>query len=155
MTQSNKPRSKVIKSENYRWEGVSRRDYKTEDTTFKDVHRYTLLGPRDDEQALNFETRYFEVAPGGYTSLEYHHHPHSVVIIRGAGSVIIDDEIHAVSPHDTIFIAPDTIHQFHADQDEPLGFLCVVDRYRDRPTLPDDEELDHITNNRVLSRMKR
>lgn len=147
--------SKVIKSDNYSWQGVERRDYKTDDSLFKDVHRYTLLGPREDEQALNFETRYFEVGKGGYTSLEYHRHPHSVVVIRGAGRVIIGEEVHEISAHDVVFIAPYTLHQFQADEEHKLGFICVVDRYRDRPTVPDDEDLQSLDNDRVLSKIKR
>ncbi len=148
-------RSKVIKSDKFEWKNIPRKDYKTEDQSFKGVHRYTLLGPRKDEQALNFETRYFEVEAGEYTSLEYHRHPHSVVVIRGSGSVIIGNELHEISPYDTIFIAPNTLHQFHAGEKDPLGFICVVDRYRDRPTPPEQKDLEAIDNEKVLSKMKR
>ena len=134
--------SKVIKADDYDWQGVERKEYKTDRTTFRDVHRYSLLGEGEDEQQLNFQTRYFEVQPGGYTSLEYHRHPHSVVIIRGSGQLILGNERHELGLHDVVYIAPDTLHQFQATGSEPLGFICTVDRYRDRPTLPDDEYLD-------------
>lgn len=136
--------SKVIKSENYQWEGISRRDYKDDTSTYKGVHRYTLLGEREDEQTLNFQTRYFEVEAGGYTSFEYHRHPHSVIVIRGSGTVILGNSLIDIGLHDVIFVAPDTLHQFHADKGESLGFLCVVDRYRDRPNLPDSDKADKI-----------
>lgn len=152
---SHTSKSKVIKSDQFQWDGVERKEYKSDDSIFSGVHRYTLLGPREDEQALNFETRYFEVEEGGYTSLEHHRHPHSVVVIRGSGSVVIGEEVHTISVHDVVFIAPDTLHQFHADRGDKLGFICVVDRYRDRPTLPDKEELSRIRNKRVLSKIKR
>lgn len=138
--------SKVIKSSGYQWKGVPRKEYKDEDGCFKGVHRYSLLGEVEDEQALNFQTRYFEVEAGGYTSFEYHRHPHSVVIIRGSGTVILDDSLHDLSLHDVVFIAPDTLHQFHADKGDPLGFICVVDRYRDRPTLPDEEVIQEVVH---------
>ncbi len=148
--------SKIIKSENYQWDEVSRKDYKDDRSTYKGVHRYALLGEREDEQTLNFQTRYFEVEAGGYTSFEYHRHPHSVVVIRGSGTVILGNSLADIDLHDVIFIAPDTLHQFHADKGEPLGFLCVVDRYRDRPNLPDSDKIDRIiSSGEVKNKIKR
>lgn len=129
--------SKVIKSNDYQWDSVPKKEYKDDTSTYKGVHRYSLLGEEADEQALNFQTRYFEIESGGYTSFEYHRHPHSVIVIRGSGTVILGDTLHDLSLHDVVFIAPETLHQFHADRGEPLGFICTVDRYRDRPSLPD------------------
>jgi len=137
-----KNRSKVIKNDNYHWESVETKAYKTQGTNFKDITRYSLLGEAEDEWELNSQTRYFEIKPGGYSSLEYHRHPHSVVIIRGKGSMVLGDEIHELSLHDVIFISPETLHQFHADKDDYLGFLCVVDRYRDKPSVPTQEMID-------------
>ncbi len=34
-----------------------------------------------------------------------------------------------------------TWHQFRATSNEPLGFLCLVNVERDRPILPNEEEL--------------
>lgn len=147
-------KSRVIKSETSGWSGVERREYKTETTNFRDVHRYSLFG--DDIAELNFHTRYFEIQPGGYSSLELHRHPHSVVIIRGAGSLILDNEIHPLKLRDAVYIAPETIHQFHADQGAPLGFLCSVDRYRDKPVIPDDSLIrKRITSEAVLEKIKK
>src|SRR5690554_3555467 len=131
--------SKIIKCNNFNWEGIEPRMYKGDRSCYKGVLRNALLGEGEDEQQLNFQTRYFEVEAGGYTTLEYHRHPHSVVVIRGSGSVILGDEVHELNLHDVIYITPETLHQFHADAGEKLGFLCIVDRYRDKPVLPDDE----------------
>ena len=148
--------SKVIKSKNYSWDSVSRKEYKGDTSCYKGVHRYSLLGQAEDEQQLNFQTRYFEVEEGGYTSFEYHRHPHSVVIIRGAGTVILGDSLHKLSLHDVVYISPNTLHQFHADRGEPLGFICTVDRYRDRPELPDDQEIqEKISSEEVLDQIRR
>lgn len=148
-------KSKVITCSDYQWDGIPRKEYKDDASCYKGVHRYSLLGESEDEQALNFQTRYFEVEPGGYTSFEYHRHPHSVVVIRGSGTVILDNSLHDLSLHDVVFIAPGTLHQFHADRGEPLGFLCVVDRYRDRPTLAGDEEIEaNIASEKVLKKIK-
>lgn len=150
-----KNNSKVIKSSDYQWESVPRKEYKDNTGCYKGVHRYSLLGEREDEQQLNFQTRYFEVEAGGYTSFEYHRHPHSVIVIRGSGTVILGNSLHDISLHDVVFISPNTLHQFHADKGEALGFLCVVDRYRDRPALPDKEEIDKtITLESVKKKIK-
>ena len=147
--------SKVIKCENYSWKGIERKDYKTDTTCYQGVHRFSLLGEQNEEQQLNFQTRYFEVKEGGFTSLEYHRHPHSVIIIKGSGSMVLGDEIHKLGLHDVVFISPETLHQFHADNGEPLGFICIVDRYRDKPTLPDGEYLSkNISNPEVKEKIK-
>lgn len=135
-------KSTVLKNKNYSWAGVEKKEYKTNTNNFKDIHRYTLLG--DEYSELNFQTRYFEIQSGGYSSLEYHRHPHSVVIIKGKGSVILDNELIEISRFDVVFISPQTIHQFHADNGEPLGFICTVDRYRDRPVIPDDDKISEV-----------
>ncbi len=145
--------SKVIKSDDFRWESVPRKQYKDTPGSYEGVHRYTLLG---EEEELNFETRYFEVSPAGYTSFEHHRHPHSVVVIRGSGSVVLDNEVYEIGLHDVVYVAPDTMHQFHADNGEPLGFLCVVDRDRDKPALPGDRQVEEaITSKEAKDKIKR
>ena len=134
---------------------MPRKEYKDNTSCYKGVHRYSLLGESEDEQALNFQTRYFEVESGGYTTFEYHRHPHSVMIIRGSGTVILGDELHELSLHDVVFVAPNTLHQFHADRGELLGFICVVDRYRDRPILPDEDKIaDQISSAAVRKQIR-
>ncbi|WP_440996966.1 cupin domain-containing protein [Arhodomonas sp. SL1] len=140
---ADEPRSKIIRSRDYRWE-VPLREYKSEGTHFRDITRQTLLGEGSGEGALNFITRYFEIQPGGYSTLEHHAHPHSVVVIRGRGEVILGDRVEPLALHDVVYIAPHTLHQFHATGEEPLGFLCIVDRERDRPVLPGDDELAEL-----------
>ncbi|MDZ7717036.1 MAG: cupin domain-containing protein [Balneolaceae bacterium] len=148
--------SKVIKSKDYQWKGVPQKKYKDDPGCYEGVTRYSLLGEGNDEQQLNFQTRYFEVEAGGYTSFEHHRHPHSVVIIRGSGSVILDNEVYELGLHDVVYISPETMHQFQADKQEPLGFLCIVDRYRDKPMLPDDEEIKEIiSSSETLKKIKR
>ncbi|TVQ03381.1 MAG: cupin domain-containing protein [Balneolaceae bacterium] len=147
-------KSKVLKADGYSWTGVEKKEYKTDTQNFKDIHRFTLLG--DDISELNFQTRYFEIAPGGYSSLEMHRHPHSVIVIRGGGTLLLENEVHPLGLYDTVFISPDTIHQFLADTNEPLGFICIVDRYRDKPRIPDDETIHRrIQSPEVLSKLKK
>ncbi|HEV7669622.1 MAG TPA: cupin domain-containing protein [Thermoanaerobaculia bacterium] len=125
--------SKVVRGLDFRWEGIPERRYKEEDGTFQGVLRQTLLGEGEGEAPLAFLTRYFEIEPGGFSTLERHGHPHAVVILRGSGHVVLGGETHPLVPHDCVYVAPETPHQFRADLGEPLGFLCIVDRDRDRP----------------------
>ena len=127
-------RSKVIRQDGFRWDGVDLRAYKEpEGDAFHGVTRQPILGRRDDEAALSFEARYFEIEPGGWSSLERHGHPHAVVVLRGRGSVVLGHVEHDLAPLDCVYVAPWEDHQFRADRGEALGFLCMVDRERDRP----------------------
>ena len=112
-------------------------------------------GEGEGETALNFITRYFEVQPGGYSTLEHHQHPHSVVILRGRGVVILEDRVEPLALHDCVYVAPGAWHQFHATGEEPLGFLCVVDRQRDRPVLPEEDDLERLGRSPEVGRRLR
>ena len=50
-----------------------------------------------------------------------------------------------VAPHDLVSIPPMTWHQFRASGEEPLGFLCMVNRERDKPQLPTAAELAEMS----------
>ncbi len=128
-------RSKVLKAAAFRWQGVEVREYKAAGAPYKDVTRQTLLGEGEGEADLNFITRYFEIQPGGYSTLERHQHPHAVVVIRGRGRVALGERTYDLAPFDCVYVAPGAVHQFEASGVEPLGFLCIVDRVRDRPEL--------------------
>lgn len=130
----------IIRADDYRW-NVPLKAYKTDSTGFRDITRQTLIGEADGEDSSPCLTRYFEIAAGGYSSLERHAHPHSVVILRGEGHVLLDRRVEPVSLHDAIHIGPWCLHQFHADRSQPLGFLCIVSRERDRPQIPDAGEV--------------
>src|SRR5256885_6340710 len=126
-------RSKVLKFSAFRWDGVPVRDYKTGDVRYRDVTRQTLLGEAAGEEPFSFVTRYFEIQPGGYSTLERHQHPHAVVVIRGRGLVMRGDKRHDIAPFDCVYVSPGVAHQSRAPGSEPLGFLCTVDRIGDRP----------------------
>jgi quercetin dioxygenase-like cupin family protein len=128
-----KGRSKVIRQSGFRWQEVPLQAYKESGGNFRSVTRQTLLGEGVGEEDLSFVTRYFEVAPGGYSSLERHQHPHCVILLRGQGEVVLGAESHRIEQFDCVYVSPRTVHQFRASGKEPLGFLCIVDRVRDPP----------------------
>ena len=125
----------------YRWEGVERLPYKEDDRAlFKSVSRQILFSDPD----LAGELRYFEVQPGGFSSLERHEHMHGVLILRGRGHCLVGHEVRAVETHDLVTVPAWTWHQFRATSAEPLGFLCMVNASRDKPHLPSEADLAEL-----------
>ncbi|MGH9260078.1 MAG: cupin domain-containing protein, partial [Acidimicrobiales bacterium] len=92
--------SKVIKADGFRWRDVPVTAYKGPGERFRDVTRQTLVGEGDGEGASSVVTRYFEVQPGGWSTLERHEHPHTVVVLRGHGTVVLEDRSHDIGPYD-------------------------------------------------------
>jgi quercetin dioxygenase-like cupin family protein len=127
----------------FRWEGVPEKAYKLgsrpeRGMAWKGVTRHTLAGPPGIP--ASFETRYFELEPGGYSSLEKHRHVHFVIALRGAGRALIGDRVHEMLPFDALHVPPLEPHRWLNASEEPFGFLCTVDGERDRPVALGDEE---------------
>jgi quercetin dioxygenase-like cupin family protein len=128
----------------YRWAAVELTRYKEEgDALFRDVTRQTLFRRAD----MNGELRYFEVAPRGHSTLERHRHAHAVIVLRGAGDVLVGETVFPLRALDLVTVPPSTWHQFRATSESPLGFLCMVDAERDKPQTPDAGELDRLRSN--------
>lgn len=152
------PRVVPFDPQAFRWTGVPERAYKFEPGTgaglgWRDVTRHTLLRPEGEPAA--FSVRYFEVAPGGYTSLERHRHVHAIVVLRGAARLVLGSRVYAVRPFDFVYVPPDTPHQFVNDGGEPFGFLCVVDADRDRPQPLTPQQLQAILADPEAARVAR
>lgn len=115
------------------WRHILPEPYKADTDSYQGMTRRELVGKRGEN--TRFHLRYFEIAPGGFSTLERHHHEHAVVVTRGLGEVRIGCRILPLSCGDVVYIAPDDPHQFlnPAENGEPFGFLCVVDAERDRP----------------------
>jgi mannose-6-phosphate isomerase-like protein (cupin superfamily) len=90
---------------------------------------------------MHGELRYFEVAPGGFSTLERHEHMHAVLILRGRGHCLVGGEVKPIATRDLVTVPPMTWHQFRATAGDPLGFLCMVNAARDKPQLPTPEDL--------------
>ena len=137
--------SRIIRKRADGWSGVTPGRYMDEregSACFLGATRHTLLGGSPDRpgDVLNFEVRYFELEPGGYSSLERHEHPHAVMVLKRKGTVRLGDDVEPVAPLDIVYVAPGETHRFSADSAESLGFLCIVDQDRDRPIAVPEEE---------------
>ncbi len=131
-----------------RWAGVEEMRYKAEGTApFRDITRQVLF----QDPALASELRYFEMQPGGYSTLERHEHTHAVMIQRGAGRVLVGDRVYHVREHDLLHIPALTWHQFRAGEDAPFGFLCMVNATRDRPQLPAADDLEALRRDPAIA----
>lgn len=142
---SGQPTRRLAFQADFNWEGRPAVRYKADDRLpFRDVTRHELIG-RSGEQT-SFDLRYFEIAPGGYSSLEKHHHTHTIIGVRGSGVLRFanDPSIAAqetseslpIQPNDIAYVAPMTVHQLTNPGTEPFGFFCVVDHERDAPQSP-------------------
>jgi ribulose-bisphosphate carboxylase large chain len=123
----------------FAWQGVPVAAYKPEGGTWCGIKRMTLVG--EQGESTRFHLRYFEIAPGGFSSLEQHVHEHAVVVLRGRGQVQLGGQAYDVQFGDTVYVAPNEPHQFrNSSASEAFGFLCVVDAERDRPVvIPPDQ----------------
>jgi mannose-6-phosphate isomerase-like protein (cupin superfamily) len=136
----------------YRWEGVAELPYKEDDRAlFKSITRQVLFS----DPELRGELRYFEVAAGGFSTLERHEHMHAVLILRGRGHCLVGREVRALETRDLVTVPRLTWHQFRATQGEPLGFLCMVNAQRDKPQLPTAEDLARLTADPAIAEFLR
>jgi len=132
----------------FRWEGVELLAYKEEGAApFKAITRQVLFQRAD----LGCELRYFEMQPGGHSTLERHEHVHAVMIFRGAGTCLVGGAVREVAAPDLVTIPPMTWHQFRATGPEPFGFLCMVNAARDKPQLPTADELGQLKKDPAIA----
>ena len=127
----------TMTEEGFRWENVPLKKYKEDGTHFKSITRQVLFSGDADQPC---ELRYFEVAPGGHSTLEKHLHTHAIMIIRGRGRAVLGDGVLDIQAFDLLHVPPMIWHQLQAADDEPLGFLCQVSCERDRPLRPDEND---------------
>ena len=136
------------KARDYRWDGVEELPYKEDDRAlFRSITRQVLFS----DPEMRGELRYFEMAPGGFSTLERHEHMHAVMILRGHGQCLVGEAVRPVQPFDLVTIPSWTWHQCRATDGEPLGFLCMVNVLRDRPQLPTEQELAALLTHPVIA----
>jgi ribulose-bisphosphate carboxylase large chain len=118
---------------NFAWKGIKTERYKPPGKDWAEIARQTLIGNRGE--TTKFHLRYFEIAPGGFSSFEMHKHEHVVVGIRGQGICVAGKKKYQINFLDTLYIKPGEPHQLRNISDEPFGFFCVVNAKRDKPKI--------------------
>ena len=113
------------------WSGVADEPYKTINGGWSNIIRRVLIGDRGE--SAKFHVRYFEIAPGGASSLERHKHEHVVICVKGEGVVRTGKAKRKMGFMDTLYISPDTVHQLSNPFKIPFGFFCIVNARRDKP----------------------
>lgn len=130
---------KQFDESSYTWDGVDTLVYKQDGSPFKDVTRQVLFNGAKD---IPCQFRYFEVKPGGYSTLERHDHTHMVMIFRGHGQVLLDDKVTDIKVGDFIEIPSRMVHQFRANKGDYVGFLCLVNLDRDKVQVLQPDEIE-------------
>lgn len=115
----------------FRWKGIRVERYKSSGNDWSKIIRQTIIGNHGEK--TDFELRYFEIMPGGYSSFETHRHEHVVIGIRGKGRAKLNKKDIDVGFLDVLYISPHTHHRLYNPYDEPFGFFCIVDSKRDKP----------------------
>jgi ribulose-bisphosphate carboxylase large chain len=118
----------------YRWDKIELEPYKRdgrEGSDFRGASRQVLIGKHGEQ--VGFHLRYFELEPGGFTTLERHRHSHVVIGVRGRGRIRVGEARYSVAPFDTIYVAPYKQHQLSTIGRSKFGFFCVVNAKRDKP----------------------
>jgi ribulose-bisphosphate carboxylase large chain len=128
---------------NFSWKGIKIEKYKPAGRDWSDIVRQILIGTHGE--TTKFHLRYFEIAPGGYSSFEMHRHEHVVIGVRGKGLCIVRnrrsagaEKTYDIGFLDTLYIEPDAPHQLINHFNEPFGFFCIVNAKRDRPKILND-----------------
>lgn len=115
------------------WNGIKKEKYKASGGDWADIVRKTLIG--NHGETTKFHLRYFEIAPGGYSSFEMHNHEHVIIGIRGKGRCSVKNKKYTICFLDTLYIEPKAPHQLTNPYKEPFGFFCIVNAKRDKPKL--------------------
>lgn len=139
--------SRIRRFKEFGWDNVPVLAYK-QGGPYKGVTRQVLF---DGEDSLPVQWRYFEVEPGGHSTLERHEHIHYVLILRGRGRCMVGGEISEIGEHDLVEVPRLAWHQFRASEDAPLGFLCLVSATRDKPQLPAESDLEMLRSSSAVA----
>lgn len=111
----------VGKDGGFSWAGISPQVYTESDTVR--ILKHVLVGQA--EGAIGFEMRFFEVPPGGRTTLDRHAHDHGVLILQGRGRLLLGDQTLEVGHGDVVYVGAQEVHQFECVGESALGFICV------------------------------
>ena len=85
-----------------------------------------LLG--EPEGVPNFLLRHFRLEPGGRSPRHSHDWEHEVYILSGGGTVFAGGQEESLASGMAVFIPPNEEHQFKAQDNKSLEFICIIPR---------------------------
>ena len=136
---------RVVRAKEHGWEDLPVEGYRPGAAV--GVERHTIIGGRKSdagEPGPSKELRYFELQPGAVSRLEKHEHEHYVIVKRGLGYAVINEDVTEICANDVVYVAPLEVHQFVNRGSEPFGFYCIVSAVRDFSQEPSAEELARL-----------
>lgn len=91
----------------------------------KSVDMRVLIGPNDASD--NIIMRQFAIQGQGHTPRHRHNYEHVVRVLSNHG-VFIDEagNEHPLAPGQSLYVAPNELHQFVNPNNEPFEFLCII-----------------------------
>jgi quercetin dioxygenase-like cupin family protein len=100
-----------------------------------DLRQITMDGVRATDKAVvigesqgwdGYTLRVFRIAPGGFTPHHQHDWEHVNYVIKGKGTLTLEDQTVEVTEKDFAFVPPNAMHQFKNPFDEEFMFVCIV-----------------------------
>lgn len=90
----------------------------------KDVEMQVLIG--EAEESPTCIMRRFKVSADGHSPQHSHDYEHIVFVVSGKGTLFASGEEHEIAAGISLLVKPNEIHQFRADRNEELQFLCII-----------------------------
>ena len=92
-----------------------------------DEQVYELIGSSPQHGGATRHSLAYVVIPPGGSSIHHFHTEgeETYYILKGQGKLLVNEQVHIVSPGDAILISPTDSHQIFAEGDAVLEFLAV------------------------------
>ncbi|RBP62121.1 cupin domain [Alkalibaculum bacchi] len=120
--------SNLLKFKHFAWSGVEKEDFKPSIEGERNQNETTVQHIIENGFGTCFHLNYYECSFDGFTPLEKLQEVHAVIVARGEGKIIVDDDIYIVKPMDIVIIPKGASHQFISTDDEPFGFFCIINK---------------------------
>lgn len=109
-------------------DNIEKKEYNGEN--LKNVIKQSLVGPKEGWDG--YVMRVFTLLKDGFTPRHSHPWPHINYIVSGEGTVYLSSQEYEVTPGSTVYIPSNTVHQFMANKNSNLKFICIVPEKGDK-----------------------
>ena len=103
---------------------------KLEGAQLQNVVKKVLISPENGWEGNVM--RVFELGEGGYTPKHTHPWPHINYILKGKGSLHLDNQDYPLEAGSFAYVPAEKIHQFKNVGNEPFSFICIVPEEGDK-----------------------